>query len=205
MKVVIRGVQADPEPDQPVQSVRPDAGNGRQRIFAHKTRCRRVGWRVWAWKTEKNRPDRKTLQNFYSPSIWVVIGLILFYLLELHWDLAGSLRDLAWSRWDLAGSIRDLPRSLQDPAWSRWDLPRSLWDPVKSSKNQRFWQNPAMIFVKSGDHSHSLKPTNTRPEPDDIRPPDPLPTAGRLRVQLLETRSGQVGSGLGTNPTRGQP
>ena len=55
-----RGVQADPELDQPAQSGRPgpktgrpDAGEGRQRVFAHKTRDRWVGWWVWAWKIEK--------------------------------------------------------------------------------------------------------------------------------------------------------
>ena len=47
--VLTSGVQADPEPDQPAQSSqpgpktgRPDVGDCRQRVFAHKTRDRRV-------------------------------------------------------------------------------------------------------------------------------------------------------------------
>ena len=63
--ILSRGVQQnrDPtNPPKPVRSgpttVRPDAGDGRRRISASRTRKRRVGWRVFSPKPEETRPNR---------------------------------------------------------------------------------------------------------------------------------------------------
>ena len=74
-----------------------------------------------------------------------------------------------------------------------------IWsDPTKSSKF-------LLISANFNDDSNISTPTETQPEIGDIRPLEPLPSAGRRRVQVSETRSDWVGSGLGTNLTRIDP
>ena len=88
--------------------------------------------------------------------------------------------DLFEIRPDLIEICRDLFKIQPNLIEIRQGLFEIRSDPTKIS---RFRQNSSTIFAKSSDNSHSPKSTETRPETDDIRAPELLPSVGR-RVQV---------------------
>ena len=115
----------------------------------------------------------------------------IIIVVEIQWDLVDIWPDLFEICWDLIEIRWDLVEICPDlfKIWS---------DPTKSSKF-------LLISANFNDDSNISTPTETQPEIGDIRPLEPLPSAGRRRVQVSETRSDWVGSGLGTNLTRIDP
>ena len=106
---------------------------------------------------------------------------------------------------DPTKSCRDLVQIRQDPARSRWDLVRSCRD---SARSQRIWLNIGQILMDPTKITASeIKPklTDELENPTRPEPADPTSILSQFRVLFWLTRKFQVGSELGTNPTRPVP